>query len=247
MKNFTIVLALACSLPAISFASCDNPILKKVASSTHPKQKTIDDLESCKKIPNNPELTIFAEIVEKSESSDYNGSDLSVAIANSNSGEVTANYFKQDFAVVPASANDIKVDTANYKINGDTRAFGVSFSEYDGVNGAVERVNLYVLRAKEIIPILDNIIVSSSSPYKGELQVDCALFDDDIKRTIAIASTTTNGFFDLLVNEKKVKYKVTKKSCDEKEQKIDKTTTKKYTLKYDNKTGAYSVPEGIGF
>jgi hypothetical protein len=56
---------LLCVVPTISFAVCDNPLSKKIAFSVHPKQKIYNDLTSCKKIPNNPELTIFTSILEK--------------------------------------------------------------------------------------------------------------------------------------------------------------------------------------
>lgn len=247
MRNFIISVVL-CAVPMMSFAECDNPVLTKIASSVHPKQKVYEGFTSCKKMPNNPELTIFAEVLEKapngSEDAGFGYYDLSLVIAKSDSGEIVGRYFKNDFYNMGnggITLNEIKVDTANYRFNAETRAFGLA-SQQGGRDGAFEQITLYVLKGNQIIPVLNNLeLVSSPS----NTSFDCNVADSDTKRTIVMSTNATNGFFDILVNEKKVKYKVTKKSCDTDKPKVESTSTKKYTLKYDDKKGAYDAPEEI--
>lgn len=253
MRNFIISVVL-CALPTMTFAECDNLLSKKIASSVHPKQKIYNELTSCKKMPNNPELTIFAEVLEKepngSEDASFGYYDLSLVIAKSDSGEIVGRYFKNDFFNMGnggSTLGEIKVDTANYRLNADNRAFGI-VSSFGGRDGASDQITLYVLKQNKIIPVLSNLELSSSPTVGFDLKEQSEFCngntDSDVKRTIIMTQNVTNGFNDILVNEKRVqyKYRVTKKSCDV--QKEDKTT-KKYTLKYDDKKGAYDAPEEI--
>lgn len=250
MRNFIIGVVL-CALPTMTFAECDNPLSKKIASSVHPKQKIYNELTSCKKIPNNPELTIFASVLEKETGAgeeDLSGSeDLSIVIAKSDSGEVIARYFKKDFYNTGNGGTnfaEIKIDTANYRLNTNTRAFGI-VSNFDGRYGVSEEITLYILRDNDIVPVLRNLNLVSS-PTNNGFEIGCAgIIENDTKRTIVMSPKMTNNFFDIVINEKQVKYKVTKKSCSEDKPKVESTSTKKYTLKYEDKKGAYDVPEEI--
>lgn len=245
---------LLCVVPTISFAMCDNSLSKKIAFSVHPKQKIYNDLTSCKKIPNNPELTIFTSILEKEiipgAEEDLSGSeDLSVIIAKTDSGDVIASYLKKDFYNTGNGGTnfaEIKIDTANYRLNNDTRAFGI-VSIFDGRYGVSEQITLYILKENKIVPILKNLNLISS-PTNNGFEIGCAgIIESDTKRIISMSPQMTNNFFDILINEKQIKYKVTKKSCDEDKPKVESTSTQKYKLQYDNKKGIYNVPEEIAY
>lgn len=228
-----------------AIAGCEASILNKIGSSVHPKQKVYGEFVSCKKMPNNPELTIVAELLEGAEDSGFGNYDLSVVVAKSDSGEVVGKYINEGFFNIGAGGTDfgeIKVDTANYKLSADTRAFGV-VTQIGGRGGSEQQITLFTLNSSNIKPVLNNIILQAT-PTAGDL--DCAgVTDSDIKRTIIMTESPTSGFNDIVVNEKKVKYKITKKSCDEEKQKVDKTTSKKYTLKYNSKKGFYNASEEI--
>jgi hypothetical protein len=227
-----------------AIVGCEASILNKIGSSVHPKQKVYGEFASCKKMPNNPELTIVAELLEGAEDSGFGNYDLSVVVAKSDSGDVVGKYFKEGFFNSGAGGSqfeEIKVDTANYRLNADTRAFGV-VSHTGGRDGGYEEITLFVLNGTNINPVLINLGLINSIPITIG---DCIVGDYDIKRTVIMTSNVTNGYFDITVNEKKTKYKVTKKSCEGQEEKIDKTTSKKYTLKYDNKKGVYNAPAEI--
>ena len=230
-----------------AIAGCEASILNKIGSSVHPKQKVYGEFASCKKMPNNPELTIVAELLEGAEDSGFGNYDLSVVVAKSDSGEVVGKSFNEGFFNSGAGGTEfqeIKVDTANYRLNADTRAFGV-VTEIGGRDGREEKITLFTINGSNIKPVLNDIILQAT-PSVGIGELDCAgVTDSDIKRTIIMTESPTSGFNDIVVNEKKVKYKITKKSCDEEKQKVDKTTSKKYTLKYNSKKGFYNAPEEI--
>ena len=185
MRNFIISVVL-CALPTMTFAECDDPLLKKIASSVHPKQEVYHgayntDPMSCKKIPNNPEQTIFAEILEKekveNEDNDSGAYDLSLVIAKNN-GEIIGRYHKNDFYNTGNGGtvlDDIKVDTANYRLNADTRAFGI-VSNFSGRDGREEEITLYVLKQNKIVPVLSNLTLVSSPTVGFDLSNSSKVF-----------------------------------------------------------------------
>lgn len=255
IKAITLVGALAASYSATAElvttsneSGCDTSVLKKISTAVHPNQKVYEGFSSCKKIPNNPELTIIAELLERSE--DPNTFDLIVVVTKSDSGEVIGKYFEKEHHFAGAGSDmfdTLKVDTANYRLNADTRAFGVMsghgrFCCRDTFRE--DNITLFTMKDSEIKPIMGELNLHGRYDIpNGEL--DCALIaDQEVKRTIVMTENYTNGFKDILINEKNLKYKITKKSCEQ--ETIEKTTVKKYILKYDNKKGFYNIPENIG-
>jgi len=158
----------------------------------------------CKVWPAFPELAIVAFGIE--DQVDLKLYDLEIFIVSIKDNKIVSHYL--DKSVLGADRSHyspIKLDTAYYKLNDSTIAFGVRVSK-DGFTN----LELYTFNDGSIKKVMKNLIVSNSY---GETGTSCAGWFTDIKRTVLIEKQKSSGFYNLKVKtthrdfdkEKKVK------------------------------------------
>lgn len=176
------IFAVAALTTSIANASCEHPLLSNFIKETnHP------ELIQCKTIPNGSGLTVF--FIPSDGDPDSAELDLDILVVNE-SGTVVSGVFKpKEFTNLVTSTN---IDTANYKLNDQTRAFGIDYELSNGSDTIVNR-DLYIIDGRDVKMVSDDIGISNSKT----------------KRTIDIGLKATNGYNNLIVKEGKKKYELT--------------------------------------
>jgi hypothetical protein len=224
--------------------NCSNLFLQKIVSTNHPNKEYNDSLVACKKIPSKSELTIVVlPLLTSATDAEVTVYDLDILVVKSNSGEVVSNLYKERALESNAmQIESIKIDTAAYVLNEKYRAFGVKISTYHrgGEEAGNEILSLYVTDGNSLLPILPNIETAFNT--FDRMGGGCK-DNQDVTRAISISNTKTDGYNNLMVNEKTTSSKDPVQEGDEcKKGAVTKTG---YTIKYDAQAKKYLVPEKI--
>jgi uncharacterized protein YdeI (BOF family) len=227
---------------------CDTLVEKagELIKKIRPNREIFQDISGavgCKKMPNDQNLSILAIPLlplGQIEDGRMTINDLEILIVKNDSAEIVSSSYEE---AVSAMTYAMSVDTANYKLNDNTRAFGIEISNKEG-NDYATNLSLYVVKDKNILKVASNIGTQIYHNFQSCSEKEKY---DSLKRTIVVTATPTDGYNDLLINEKIDKEKQVSKTkhnddCDVK--KIS-SSTKKYTLKYDGTKGIYNVPKEV--
>ena len=169
--------------------------------------------------------------------------ELQLALVSSRDGSVQASYSLPAAILSDTSTfRGLGIDTARYRLNEQVRAFGIR-SFFEGTSRANPDgqtwLTLYVRDGKTLRPILEKLVVESSS---GEWDTRCNGHFSDSKSTVAVAKTRSQGYADLIVT-------TVATDSEALEQGADCTTASSHTrtatttLRYDGQR--YSVPPGL--
>ncbi|MTH46742.1 PA3715 family protein [Intestinirhabdus alba] len=162
----------------------------------------------CRVWPARPELTLAAVplmVDLKEETENYHTGDLELLVLDS----ATLNV-KQRLRLPDQMSDDVfritrlTLDTARWKVSPDQLAFGlhIARSGSSRVNPFRESaLSLYVIENNRLRRILKGILLEDGS---GEWDGNCAGEFLDIKRTLAIAPVSHQGYADIRVSEKSV-------------------------------------------
>lgn len=183
-------------------------LIDTVLKNLNIKKENCDlNLIASKENPNNPNETIFAipEIANSDTEDDtYFEFNSHILIVDSKTGEIKQKYFESakiggwtSDAIILA---DIKIDTADYTISENKRAFGVRVYYHNNSQPnpySNETISLYLKTDNSLIKILKNYEVMSSS---GESDTVC--YGDFIvsNKELMISKGKTNNYFNILVN-----------------------------------------------
>lgn len=169
--------------------------------------------------------------------------DLLVTLVDTGSQQVKASYTQQQAISSDAVAFDgLAVDTARYQVGEGVRAFGIRshFSHESMYNPfASENLSLFVVQGQALRPLLSDLNVYQ---YGGESEGRCQGQFSTRKRTLAMATTRSHGFADLIVKTTLVKRQATQRG----EQCLEQNSppqVSQVTLRYDGQR--YVVPQGL--
>jgi hypothetical protein len=156
---------------------------------------------TCRSVPNAPTRSIVALAFPREHgAAEAEAFDLDVLIVDSSTSKVISRL-PRDRALVADAAlpTSISIDTANYALAPEVRAFGVRVEhELGGHFGSFHDValNLYVADGASLKPVLtDFAVAESSQAADGE----CTGGSVETRRTLHVASTRSHGYADLLV------------------------------------------------
>jgi len=170
---------------------------------------------ACKIAPQNKNLMYVALASNPTDNNNYGEAtyDFTIAILDIKKNIVISSYkdkMEEDAAFRLGKSN-LRIDTANYRLNDKTRAFGIDLiSDYipncgDGGFGNIR--TLYIEEGKKIRPILSGLIMSDwrylvegASRCNSEISDSVIPIIKESNITISIAETMTNGFKDLIIN-----------------------------------------------
>lgn len=198
----------------------------------------------CRVWPAHPELTLAAIPLMAQQYSDYDRiGDLELLVLDSTSLDV-----KQRLRL-PERMNDdaiqitgLALDTARWKVTPDQTAFGLRVTRTGSsrVNPYSEdALSLFVIENNQLRAVLNGIVLENST---GEWDGNCVGTFHDIKRTLALAPDSHNGYTDIRVNEKNVEstaYTDANEQCASK----DKPGKASWVLRYDGKQ--YAIPKEL--
>ncbi|MFJ4194844.1 hypothetical protein [Pseudomonas sp. NPDC089534] len=169
--------------------------------------------------------------------------DLELSVVNASSLKPLVTYVKPGaFNSDAIRFDDLKIDTARYRLATEVRAFGLrsSFGHSSRAN-PYEKTDLalYVREGDKLRPVLEGLVVYKNS---GEWMANCEGEGKTLRRTLEVGPQTHHGFSDLIVTTKGTQLKTVKsgQAC------VSSTTelaATQITLSYDGRQ--YTVPEDL--
>lgn len=203
------------------------------------------DFSICKDWPAYPGLTLSAS-TNFSPDPVYGASgivglyDLHLSLLATSCSKSLATFDQASaFSVDAIALEELKFDTARYKLKPDLQAFGVRvrFKNSSRLNPLDETwLSLYVKDGNALRPVMDRLVVHE---YGGEWDGNCAGERYETSRTVELAKASTNGYADLIIKT----ISSSTVGNGEGEACVSNTVTQKpvlTTLRYDGKN--YAVP-----
>ncbi len=185
------------------------------------------DFISYKKIPHYPSETIVVipEIVK--DEGAYFELNSHIFIVDSESGKIKNSFFEShktnEWYSDAIALINISIDTAPYYIQNKKRAFGINV-KYVGmsrVNPYVSKTtSLFIKQNSELKRILNRFEIYK---YYGEWNGQCHGDINEEKKILIMDKNKTNGFYNILIKNKKTN---TKTYLNNKEECIDKENSK---------------------
>jgi len=250
-----ITVALVCMLAMQAKATDCGPLAERLnVKLGYPSSGTADEsgFGDCKKSPANPGATIaaFAHFQKGSDfSSDDVGLglyDLDVLLVDTDTAAILQHLSQKGALSSDSIAlSRISIDTANYTLAPNARAFGVRADRSNNLREnsfGFETINLYLIRENHLRQVLDKLVMSEDQPHS-----ECGSDDaSHVTRTLAVAKTITHGLADLILMEKRID--VEEKMENEDGNEVCVTTreipsSKRYLLKFNGET--YVIPKDI--
>lgn len=197
---------------------------------------------ACKQWPYKPNLTLAAVAFDEAV---VDEKTLVVAVLDLGKNKVISNTQKTiaEDAVTLFSKSSLSIDTARWQLSDSARAFGVRFNS-SALLGCGARfrdeLTLYTPQGQKLNPVF------VMPMYVEEALGGCPPTDKDIvkmgNRTIAIAKSKNNSFFDLIATET-----VTVEGNTDIPANLDTHQKHQYLLKFNGKSYVGPVLDGIFF
>jgi len=212
---------------------------------------SLDGSSDCKVWPAHPELALIVVKVELppyhkgQQETDY---EFEFFVVSVKTGGILNHYIDPDKIYSGTMRQgDIKLDTAYYKLDDKTIAFGMRVNEYLASSsfnsGHWKNLSLYVLTNNSLKKIVNSLTIEH---FGGEHNGGrSGLKPEDFygefsskKKSIIIKENSTNGYADLLVKNKLYQY------TEKGDRKFDeKRSQNSYTLKYNGQV--YVLPDEL--
>lgn len=249
-----IVLLWLLSLSPLSLADCESLITQLGSELEYPDGTTYEasDLSACKALPTDQTQSIIAFAnLQKSPSpvDSLELYDLDVLLVKNESGKILERLFRKSaFQPDALVLSGIVIDTARYHLAPKMRAFGITASYESHSRSYIANIstaNLYAPKDQSLTEVLTNLVIYNYSGTGGaEMDAagdSCTSTVTEIKRTLSIEKTSTNGYADILITEKsnQSESKLVKNDCKT----TSSASTKRYALRFDG--NVYVVPKEL--
>ena len=195
----------------------------------------------CKAWPGDSTKTIVALVREKDGATDGMADyDLDVAVLRTDSGEILQHVLQKGAITSDAMRFDgIAIDTANYALARNVRAFGLRthHSHSGGTSSSDETLRLYVPQGTVLKPVLAELTMNTSGYDRG----DGCNGSWETARTVALGSASNQGYAQLVISEASTRQEVkTRKGrCTE----VVSRSSRRYVLPFDGTQ--YVLPAGL--
>lgn len=209
-------------------------VSKAIVSLKLNKEKVDMDLVEEKILPNKKEITLLVIPSKEEETEDYFTLKTWIVLINNKTSKIIAKKMME----IQSDAIrfvEFRIDTAPYMLTKTKRAFGIRMI-YEGSSRPnpynVEEISLFIEEKGQLIEVLKNYEIDS---YQGEWDTNCEGEFVGTSKVLIISTKATNGYFDITVNHSistDTNYLDENGDCQTKTAK----STKKTTLKYQNKT-----------
>ncbi|WGQ10051.1 hypothetical protein QG516_00075 [Pedobacter gandavensis] len=244
MKKHLIILLLcttSCLWVRAAAIEPDSLLISRVLKELGiPLAKTKEEFIRTKAMPNDPGKTIFSipVLVSEEGGSSYT-MDAYVLVVESATGKILQKYDEEGYWESDAvRIEDIGIDTAPYRLNPQTRAFGIT-TQFVGSSSpnpfSQTTISLFVPQGNTLIKVVDKLVLEQ---YNGEWDMHCAGVFENKMTNIEVSSSKTNGYADLLINSK-ITNTESFKMGEECEAKVVKNKLNKSVLKFSR--GSYHI------
>lgn len=200
------------------------------------REEIREDLFVAKVWPHDPSLSIVViPKIAQQEDDNYGNSsyvlDAYVLLVDKQTGSIRYRFYEAEAWTSDALVlSGIEIDTAPYRLNGSTRAFGIRVS-YRGSSQPnpynQTDLSLFVTKGNILQPVLKNYTIDR---FGGEWDTRCAGEFDEMGSVIVMDKAQTNGYQNIILKQK-LKHTVNHQvgeDCQEKETIQQKTVVLKY-------------------
>jgi hypothetical protein len=203
---------------SVAFGYCDDARSEALGKKSQSLNALNQNLVSCKKNPvKNETFFVFGHKNPNADNEGFYAVDADILVVDDvNNNVISHAFFPHLWRDEDTNTlRYLTIDTAKYIIAKDQRAFGV-IAEYEGASRAdpsgERSLALFIRLQNNIKIILKNM---KTFNYGGEWDTNCAGNFSEVKKTLVMAQTTSNGFFDIQIMEiaTQSKNKKTKNDC----------------------------------
>lgn len=206
-----------------------------------PLAKTKEEFIRMKPMPNDPGKTIVSipVLVSEEDGGSSYTMDAYFLVVESGTGKILQQYYEEGYWESDAiRMEDTGIDTAPYRLNPQTRAFGIT-TQFVGSSSpnpySQTTISLFVPQGNTLVRVVDKLVLEQ---YNGEWDMHCAGVFENKMTKIEVSSSKTNGYADLLINSKITNTESFKKG-EECEEKVVKNKLNKSVLKFNK--GSYHI------
>jgi hypothetical protein len=192
---------------SMGFAACDSGLAGRMNAKLHPGRALDEERAACKSWPGVLGRSIVVLPLPRTDAEPgVTEFDLDILIVqqadngNTDRSTITSRLFEQKVLIEDAvHIEDIRIDTARYPLAADARAFGVRV-RYSGTSRANPYANetlmLYVPQGERLRKVLNGLEMSMD---RGEWDSNCIGTFEQMRGTLSVAITRSNGFADLML------------------------------------------------
>lgn len=145
-------------------------------------------------------ILVFSPPSVSRRNSEVHNFDVIILIVNVSNSKILNKYIEKNAIKSDALGyQTISVDTANYMVTPNNRAFGIRVSHRAGNNYSEDALSLYSERNAKIIKLLSGLIVNYS---RSDINQDCDATYTDSASTLVINPVKSRGFYNLNVKLK---------------------------------------------
>lgn len=193
---------------ANAMAACDSGLAERMHAKLHPARALDHERAVCQPWRAYPgRIIVVLPLPRPGSEPDHIEFDLDVLVVqqadNGNTERMTIASRVLEYRALVHDAmrlEEIRVDTARYRLNGEARAFGLRV-RYQGSSQAnpyaSETLSLYVPQGARLAKVLDGVEMRLQ---RGEWDTNCAGNFESVNTTVSIAPTLSNGYADLTLN-----------------------------------------------
>ncbi|WP_434136776.1 hypothetical protein JQR88_23400 (plasmid) [Pseudomonas luteola] len=204
-------------------------------------------LSTCKVWPAKPGITLAAVALNARREDDPERGgqeDLEVLMIDSTSYQILARRYETSrLNYEEIKTGELTLDTAPYRLNSDTLAFGLRISRYSDSRVEIfyeSGLSIYIPEGERLVAVLDDLKVDS---YTEERSERCTGDYSKINATVSLGESTSHGFRSLVVNNTIHTYTTEQRSMSDCETIREQTSHKRDTLIFDG--SRYQVLEKL--
>jgi hypothetical protein len=167
-----------------------------------PKSGAAEIYSACKIMPDDTSKAILAYSPPSSisDASEVESYDLVILIVDISNGKVLDKYIEKNVIKSDAiSYQMLSIDTANYLLSPQQRAFGIRVSHRAGNNYSEDALNLYLQKDTKILKLLSGLVVNTS---RSDINQTCDATYTDNASTLSMSKIKNNGFYNINVKTK---------------------------------------------
>jgi len=177
-------------------------LIKKVIQALGLAHTKIDQrFLATKVMPHQPDNTIIVipQVTNESEIDDSFNLDLNIVLVNNKTATITHTYLDKRWTSNAIRLDSLLIDTTHYLLAENTSAFGIRLN-FLGMSRPSPYSNQVLTLFVPSGATLENVLpYYDIMEYEGEWDMVCAGAFVQKNRTLSMAKTITNGFYDILV------------------------------------------------
>ncbi|RYF63566.1 MAG: hypothetical protein EOO22_25765, partial [Comamonadaceae bacterium] len=232
-------------------AACESGLAERVHAKLHPQRQLDGERAACKPWPAFPGRSIVVlPMPRPSSEPGVTAYDVEVVViqrpdnGNTERDTIVSRFFEAAALTEDAVAiQDIRIDTARYVLAPDARGFGIRV-RYRGSSRAnpyaTETLQLYAAQAGKLRRVLEEIELDMD---RGEWDTTCTGRFEQVRGSLAVGPSTTQGFADLQVQRTHTASRAEVQDDGDCSEKSLPSRQRSYTLRYDGER--YRVPKAL--